>query len=277
MAVRLLAALIMIFLSGCAQQAEKEQVTYQPPATSKTELINRIKSGQQGLFGFAARASAEAHLIAENRKEKLSSVKAYFSDDNHILIKAGHTFGTAVVLGTNERNFWFSMDFGDIDEFYYGKNEKLASCGAAGLKTLPAKEAFGIIDTEGLEDAQLFFEENSYGLEVVGEDGKLQRSYIFSNRTNRLKEIDYYQDKAVALSVKFSDYQDFNGKTHLPREITIFSLSESIELKFSISRLAKISLSASQREKLYSMPAPDGNTKSYYLSDECEFKPGKPQ
>jgi hypothetical protein len=263
---------VSLFCVGCsAPAAGPAPALCPPPQVSKNMLIDRISRRQSDLIEFAAKGSAVVNLYSQDRTETLNNVTAYFSDENNVVIRVGHTFGTAMVLGSNEQRFWCLIDFSDINEFYTGTNSLLKNCGAKGLKTFPVAEAFGIIDTAELRDALMFFEENEYGFDIYDEQNTLVRSYAFDNCTAMLSRITYYDDGGVSVVARFSDFRPLNGQMNLPAKTKIFSVSERLELEFETARFIPINLNDAKRQKLYKTPTPPSDADIYNLTPDCLF------
>ena len=270
---KVLLIIALVLCAGCGRHTIETEVPACPaPVISKDTMIEQIRLRQADLVEFAAKGSAEVNMLAEGRKESLNNVTAYFSDKENIVIRVSHTFGTALLLGTNDDQFWYWLNFSDINDLYRGRKELLESCGARGLKTFPASETFGIIDTDGLADSQMFFGEYEHGFDIIDENGYILRSYSFNNCSGQLSRIAYYERGGLVVSADFSDFMPLNGSMMLPGKTRIFSLRDSLELEFDTSRIIPLSLSESKKAKLYSMPKPSKDTNIYELNDDCYFQ-----
>jgi hypothetical protein len=269
---RILITAALAFLAGCGAGEKDFSKSLCPPPANKAAVIEKMRSRQADITEFAAKGSAIVNLLAEQRTESLNNVTAYFSDEDNVIIKVGHTFGMAMLLGANDEEFWCAIDFSDINEFYYGSKSRLSQCGAQGIKTFPVSEAFGIVDIDMLADAPMFFHENEYGFEIYDRAGEPVKTYTFDNCTALLKQITYYENGVVAVVADFSRYRPLNDTVELPSKTTIFSTRERMELEFDTSRFIPISLSDSKRGKLYSRPSPPSNANVYVFNSDCEFE-----
>ena len=273
MKYKILLLMLMVICLGCVKPGGSVKIKSDcKPPTAKAEILTAISESQRDMIEFAAKGSATVRFLADNRTESLPGVTAYFSDRRNVVIRVSHTFGTAMILGTNPDWFWCQISFSKINDYYTGTIAQLESCGAKGLKTFPVAEALGIIDAASFEQGSVFFEDTEYGLEVSDAQGSRLRSYYFNNCTRRLVRIKYYEQDEPVVMAEFSDYETLSGNTVLPKDIKVYSAKEDLQLNIKVDRFVPLSLSQSKKEKLYTVPQPSTNVQAYELDANCQFQ-----
>ncbi len=272
MRYKVMLVLLAALCVGCTKPGGSVKIKSDcPPPTGRGEVLSQISDSQLDMIEFAARGSATVRLLADNRTESLPSVTAYFSDRRNVVIRVSHTFGTAMVLGTNPDWFWCWINFSKINDYYTGTIAQLEGCGAKGLKTFPVAEALGIIDAASLEQSDMFFAVGEYGLEVSDAEGRRLRSYHFDNCKRQLVRIKYYEFGVPIVMAEFGDYKTLSGNTALPTDIKVYSAKENLQLNIKVDRFLPLSLSQSKKDKLYSAPEPAAGAQVYELDGNCQF------
>ncbi len=274
MRYKVMLVLLAALCVGCAKPGGSVKIKSDcPPPTGREDILSQISESQRDMIEFAARGSATVRFLTDNRRESLPSVTAYFSDRRNVVIKVSHTFGTAMVLGTNPDWFWCWINFSKVNDYYSGTTSQLESCGAKGLKTFPVAEALGIIDAASIEHGLVFFEDAEYGIEVSDAAGSRLRSYYFNNCTKNLVRIIYYEQDSPVVVAEFGGYKILSGSTALPTDIKVYSTAENLELNIKVDRFIPLTLSQSKKDKLYSTPEPAAGAQIYELDGNCQFMP----
>lgn len=269
-----LIVIMAVFCLGCGtQKAVIDIKTDCPPPLSREQIIEELTASQSGLIEFAARGSATVRFLAEDRTESLPIVTGYFSDRQNVVVKVSHTFGTAMLLGTNPNWFWCWINFARINDYYSGDIARLTSCGAKGLKTFPVAEVFGIVDAAALSGSAAVFEDGRYRLDVFDAEGAKQRSYHFNNCSRKLVRIVYYDSGSAAVIAEFDGYKPLAGDTALATSIDVFSVHDNMRLSIKIDRFIPLSMTADKKAKLYSVPQPASGANVYMLDENCRFVP----
>ena len=153
---------IMFFLAGCAYEAN-EVLWICPGKKSVGEALSVLKSNSKDIISFKANGKCRLLYYVEDKpkpqKENFSvklrvkpPVDIYLQGDAHIVHKA-------IVLGSNEEEFWLSIRPKEISAYWWGKWSEQDNSNGMLINPKILLEALGIIDID---------EEDSWSLSNKG-------------------------------------------------------------------------------------------------------------
>ncbi|MBW7991200.1 MAG: DUF4292 domain-containing protein [Planctomycetes bacterium] len=219
----------MLFFSGCVIEPPKP-LEVVPGKESVTEALTVLKARSQNAVSLLARGRCVFEYYdpekKKRKKEKLEvvvlmkpPVEIYLQGDATLVSKA-------IILGSNEREFWLVMRPNEISTYWWGTWSEQNS--AEGLLINPRTlfEALGFLETGADENWSL---SNDGGFDVLTKQdrGVVIKKMHVNRRDYLVSKIEYYDSKGRALALaELKDYKEISEGFFVPTSIKIVAYNQ---------------------------------------------------
>ena len=219
---------ILIF-AGCGAEIQ-EPVEIVPGKESAVEALSVLKARSQNAVSLLARGRCVfEYYDPENKKRKKEKlevivlmqppVEIYLQGDATLVPKA-------IILGSNEREFWLLMRPKEISTYWWGTWSGQKS--AEGLMINPRTlfEALGFLET-GAEVNWSLTDEGAFDVLTKQSRGVVIKKMHISKLGYLISKIEYYDSKGRALALaELKDYKEVAEGFFVPASIKIIAYNQ---------------------------------------------------
>ena len=252
-------AVIFTLLPGCAQKIQ-QPLPVCPGKTTATESLAALQAQSENMVPIFARGTCkllyDPNEPTQNFNIKILLIKPpfelYLQADTGIISKA-------VVIGSNENEFWLAARPNEIDSYWWGLWSEQTSGDAEGILINPRTllESLGITEID--TDAQWSLsKEAGYDVLTKKIQGVTVKKLKLYCCDYTVRTIEYFDNngKPVAIA-ELNDYTQVTENFSIPASIEIYSPPEDVENQFNI----KINLTpireATDKQKNFSIVRDD--------------------
>ncbi len=250
--------LVVIVAGGCAAPPKKPLPIC--PGTNNTQealQVLRARARQAVSFKATGQCQLAYHVPDEKgaKHQSLALTNVLFQPPSNVYIQ-GNVTGVpmALVVGSNDTEFWLALRPKEIDSYYYGRWDEAVN--AEGMLINPAivLEAFGILGHEDPNAKWSFEKQGPYDvltrLNVAGRPAR--RLYIYSCDYLVHKMEHFGPDGRVVATAELEQYKPVVGSFQVPTRIHVTTLDragqeDTIDIQLSTPREMEFSPEARER------------------------------
>jgi hypothetical protein len=281
------AAAIVIF-TGCAPEIQ-EPVEVVPGKESVAEALSVIKARSQNAVPLLAKGRCVLKYYDEDRKEckeSLPMVRVVVNPPVEIYLQGDATLvPKAIVLGSNEREFWLALRPKEISTYWWGKWAQQDSSQELMINPRTVFEALGIMEINAEENWSL---SNEGAFDVLtrreppfllspapaspdasrggGQESTgvvIKKIYIYS-RDYLVKKIEYFDSNGQALAyTELGDYKEVSDGFSVPALIRIIAYGqnngeESLSIALDLKSIGPKEITEGMQNFYFVRPQPRG-------------------
>ena len=259
------AAAILIF-TGCAPEIQKP-VEIVPGKESLAEALSVLKARSQNAVPLLAKGRCLLRYYdtdkKKHKKEPLTvrvlvkpPVEIYLQGDATLVYKA-------IVLGSNEREFWLLLKPKEISKYWWGQWSEQDSSERLKINPRTLFEALGILEI-GAEENWSLLNEGAFDVLTRRERGVvIKKIYIYS-RDYLVKKIVYLDlsGQAVAFT-ELDDYKEVSEGFFVPTSIRIITYGQndgedSLSINLDLKSIKPVKFSERQQNVYFNPPPQRG-------------------
>lgn len=229
----------MLFLTGCAYES-KEILWICPGKKSVTESLSTLKSYSQENVSFKANGRCRLRYFDEEKSKSRSenfSVKLRVNPPINIYLQGDAPFvNKAVVLGSNEDEFWLSIRPKEISAYWWGKWSEQDNSSGMLINPKILLEAIGIFEIDEEEKWSLT-NKGPFDILTKQEEGLITKKIYIYSCDYRVRKVEYFDPNGnVTARIKMSKYKKVSENCLIPSYIEIVTDSlDNTEEKDSIT------------------------------------------
>jgi hypothetical protein len=224
--------LALVAAAGCA--APPKPLLVCPGTSNLQEALQVLRVRAKQAVPFEARGECRlAYHVPDEKGVKHQSVNlpnVWFDPPSDVLIRGSVTTDQrAVMVGSNDQEFWLALHPKEISSYYWGRWEEAAN--AEGMLINPAivLEAFGILGHEDPNAQWQFTKQGPYDvLTRLNTGGRpARRLYIYSCDCLVHKMEHFGPDGQVVATAELKDYELVTGDFRVPTRIHVTTIDRS--------------------------------------------------
>jgi hypothetical protein len=216
----------MLIVTGCVIEPPKP-IEIVPAKESATEALAVLKARSQNAVSLRSRGRCVfEYYDPDNRKRKKEKlevtvlmqppVEIYLQGDATLVPKA-------IILGSNEREFWLLMRPNEINTYWWGTWSGQNSAEGLIINPRTLFEALGFLETGADEDWSLS-NEGDFDVLIQRNRGVVIKKMHFYKRGYLIKKIEYFDSKGRALALaELKDYKEISEGFFVPASIKIIA------------------------------------------------------
>jgi hypothetical protein len=219
----------MLVFSGCVIEPPKP-LEIVPGKESATEALVVLKARSQNAVSLLARGRCVfEYYDPENKKRKKEKleVTVLMKPPVELYLQGDVTFvRKAMILGSNEREFWLLLRPKEISTYWWGTWSEQNS--AEGLMINPRTlfEALGFLET-GADENWSLSNKAAFDVLIQRNRGVVIKKIRISRRDYLISEIEYYDSKGRALALaELKDYKEISEGFFVPASIKIIAYDQ---------------------------------------------------
>ena len=266
-------AAVILVLAGCESRIRQPKEVC-PGKESVAEALAALRSQSQNITPLRASGQCRLEYLVEGKKKQQHEnldIKLWASPPAEIYMQGDKALvPKAIVLGSNEREFWLSIRPKEISSHWWGywSEQDLTEGLVINPKTL--LESLGIGEIEPRQDWSL---SNEGPYDVISKQEQnvvIKKIYVYSC-DYRVRRIEFFnRDGLPVAGAELDRYEEVSDGFFIPslikvttydRETEEASLSITLELK----SIKPAKITEPQRNVLFRLPQPHGFTNVYRI------------
>ncbi len=223
-------AIGMLFFTGCVIEPPKP-IEIVPAKESATEALAVLKARSQNAVSLRSRGRCVLEYYdPENKKRKKEKlevtvlmqppVELYLQGDVTLVPKA-------MILGSNEREFWLLMRPNEISKYWWGTWSEQNSSEGLIINPRTLFEALGFLET-GADENWSLSNEDAFDVLIQRNRGVVIKKIHISKRGYLISKIEYYDSKGLALALAvLKSYKEVSDGFFVPASIKIIAYDQN--------------------------------------------------
>jgi hypothetical protein len=224
----------IFLLAGCAYES-KEILWICPGKRTVTESLSALNSNSKNIVSFKANGRCRLHYYVEDKSKPQSenfSVKLRVNPPSDIYLQGDAPLvSKAVVLGSNEDEFWLSIRPKEISVYWWGKWSEQDNSNGMLLNPKILLEALGIIEIYEEEDWSLT-NRGPFDILTKQEQDLITKKIYIYNCDYHIRKIEYLDPNGYVIAcIKQAKYKKVHEDCLIPSSIEITTNSQSVTEK----------------------------------------------
>ncbi len=259
------AAALLIF-SGCAPEI-REPVEVVPGKETVAEALSVLKARSQNAVPLLAKGRCVLKYFDEDkkeRKESLPMVRVVVNPPVEIYLQGDATLvPKAIVLGSNEREFWLALKPKEISTYWWGQWSEQVSSEGLTINPRTVLEAIGVVEIKAEENWSLS-NQGAFDILTRRERGVvIKKIYIYS-RDYLVRKIEYFDSDGQAVAyTELGDYKEVSDGFLVPALIKIIAYGqnngeESLSIELDIKSIGPKEITEGMQNFYFNRPKPRG-------------------
>jgi len=259
------AAAILIF-AGCAPEI-REPVEVVPGKESIAEALSVLNARSQNAVPLLAKGRCVLKYYDEDkkeRKESLPMVRVVMNPPVEIYLQGDATIvPKAIVLGSNEREFWLALKPKEISTYWWGQwSEQVSSAGLT-ISPRTVLEAIGVVEIKA-EDNWSLSNEGAFDILTRREGGVVIKKIYIYTRDYLIRKIKYFDSNGQAVAyTELGDYKEVSEGFFVPTLIKLIAYGQnngedSLSIEIDIKSIGPKEITEGMRNFYFNRPQPRG-------------------
>ncbi len=226
---------VMLVLAGCGPKVD-EYAQICPGKSDVLHSISALRLQADDAVSVTANGRCSLRLYVEGKskpqKEKFA-VKLWFSPPYRLRVQGNIALDPrAIVLGSNEEEFWLAIRPKEISSYVWGKWAEQENLDKLGVRPDILLEALGVVSAGSYAQMQYWSLTNEGAFDVLtkrnDEGAIVKKVYIYScdYRVARIEYYDEEEDRAVVVA-KLGKHKKVAGEFLVPSDIKITTYGEN--------------------------------------------------
>ena len=266
-------AAVIFVLVGCAPRI-RQPTKICPGKDSVADAMVALQTQSQNVTPLRAGGQCRLEYFVEGKKKPQREnfevklwvnppVEIYMQGDKALVPKA-------IVLGSNEREFWLSIRPKEISTHWWGywSEQDLTEGLVINPRTL--LESLGIGEVETQQDWSLSNEGPYDVISKLQQDVVIKKIYVYSC-DYRVRKIEFFnQDGQVVASADLDRYQEVSDGFFIPSLIKVTTYAQetgesSLSITLDLKSIKPATITEPRRNVLFKLPPPRGFTNVYRI------------
>jgi hypothetical protein len=256
-------------LSGAAGCAPKmaAPLAVCPGKTSTDDALAVLRSHSQNVIPFKANGQCHLKYYVEGKKKPQSEsldVKLWVNPPMEIYLQGDKPLiAKAIVLGSNEREFWLAISPKEISLYCWGQwSQQNASEGPA-INPRTLVESLGIGEAQTTEDWSLS-NKGTFDILTKQEQGVTTRRIYVYSCDYRVRKIEFFgADGRVVARAELEDYQEVSNGFFVPAMIKITTQGrdrdeDSLSIALNPGSIKPVKITEPLRKAIFNLPPRKG-------------------
>jgi len=264
--VTLFMAVVLSAVAGCTPRMA-EPLAVCPGKISTPDALAALRSNSQNAVPFRASGQCLLKYHVEGKKKAQSEsldVKLWVNPPMEIYLQGDKPLiAKAVVLGSNEREFWLAVSPKEISLYCWGLWSDQDSSEGPAINPRTLLESLGIGETQTSEGWSLS-NKGPFDILTKTEQGVITRKMYVYSCDYRVRKIEFFgADGRVVARAELEDYQEVSNGFFVPATIKITTLGrdrreDSLSITLNPNSIKPTELAEPQRKFLFEPRKPQG-------------------
>ncbi len=276
---------LLVLIGGCVTQPQKPKLEVCPGKATAAEALQTLTARAQSAVPVWAsgRAVLSYHAPDKKKPERHSlTILLRFDPPARIYLQGSVTaVEKAVILGSNEEQFWLALRPKEISSYYIGRWQDVRDFEGLVMSPRIVLEAVGIVNLPGTEpNPALWKLENKGPYDILtqrDESGRpVRRLHVYACDYT-VHKIEYFDRRGKVIAVaQLSEYQPVEKSLSVPTRIDVMSTrpdgrKDSVVMELSSVRTKPFN--EKQRQLLFQPPRDVDRYEHIYRYENGEWVP----
>ena len=270
----------ILILAGCESQIH-QPINICPGKDSVADALAALKSQSQNVVPLRANGQCRLEYHVEGKKKQQREnfnmklwanppVEIYLQGDKALVPKA-------IILGSNEREFWLSIRPKEISTHWWGNwSEQDLSEGLV-IDPRTLLESLGIGEVETQQDWSLS-NEGTYDIISKRQQGVVIKKIYVHSCDYRVRRIEFFnRDGHVVAGAELDKYKKVSDGFFIPSLIKVTTYAQdtgesSFSITLELKSIKPATITEPRRNVLFKLPKPRGFTNVYRIVNGKWFK-----
>ena len=257
---------VILILAGCDSQI-RQPLDVCPGQKSVTEALAALKSQSQNVVPLRANGQCRVEYSVEGKKKQQRenfAVKLWANPPVEIYLQGDKALvPKAIVLGSNEREFWLSISPKEISKHWWGywSEQDLSEGLLINPRTL--LESLGIGELETQKDWSLS-NEGPYDVLAKRDQGVIIKKIYVYSCDYRARRIEFFnRDGQVVAGAELDRYKEVSDGFYIPSLIKITTYARdtgesSFSITLDLKSIKPATITEPRRNALFKLRQPRG-------------------
>ena len=250
----------LLVLAGCGPDLRKP-LEICPGKNSVAEALAALQSQSENMVSLYARGKSrlEYYDNGKKRKENLD-VKILVKSSDEIYLRGDMSIvQKAIILGSNEREFWLAIKPKEISAYWWGQWSDLDSSQNLLINPKTLLEALGVAETDVQADWSLS-NKGPFDILTKRDDGVIIKKIYVYCCDYTIRKIEYYDFNGQALAcMELEEYKEVTENFFVPGliEVTTFGPNQkedSISITFNLNSIQQKEITGRQNDFFKRLP-----------------------
>lgn len=262
----LLVAAAMMILVGCAPEIQKRLETC-PGKESTAEALAALRAHSQNMAPFKAGGQCRLEYYLEGKKKPQSenlSIKLWVNPPLEIYLQGDKPLmPKAVVLGSNEREFWLSISPKEISTHWWGQWSQQGSSEGPLINPKTLLEALGIGEIDQDQDWSLS-NEGAFDVLTKRERGVITKKVYIYACDYQVQRIEFFDSSGQVIArAELDKYQEAAPGFSIPASIKLTTLGrgggqDPLSITLDLEGVKAAEINPQRRQYLFEHRPPQG-------------------
>ena len=259
-------AVTLLILTGCAPEIQK-RLEICPGKESAAEALAALQAHSQNMAPLKAGGQCRLEYYLEGKKKPQSenlSIKLWVNPPLEIYLQGDKPLlPKAVVLGSNEREFWLSISPKEISTHWWGQWSQQGSSEGPLINPKTLLEAFGIGETEQDQDWSLA-NKGAFDVLTKHQQGVITKKVYIYACDYHVRRIEFFDSNGqVVARAELDKYQEVSPGFFVPASIKLTapgrsSGEDALSISLDLEGIKAAEISQPQRKYLFERRPPQG-------------------
>lgn len=256
----------MLILAGCAPEIQK-RLDICPGKESAAEALAALRAHSQNMTPLKAGGQCRLQYYLEGKKKPQSenlSINLWVNPPLEIYLQGNKPLlSKAVVLGSNEREFWLSISPKEISTHWWGQWSQQGSSEGPLINPKTLLEALGIGEIDESQDWSLS-NKGAFDVLTKRERGVVTKKVYIYACDDQVRRIEFFDSSGQAVArAELDKYQEVSPGFFIPASIKLTtqgrrSGQDALSISLDLEGIKPTEISPPQRKYLFERRPPQG-------------------
>jgi len=259
-------AAAIVVLAGCTPQI-RQPLEVCPGKASVAEALAALQSNSQNIVPMRANGQCRFEYYVEGKKKPQREnfdVRLWVNPPAEIYLQGDKALvPKAIVLGSNERQFWLSISPKEISTHWWGNWDEQDLSEGLVINPRTLLESFGIEEVESQRDWSL---SNEGPYDIIAkrqEDVVIKKIYVYCC-DYRVRKIEFFdRDGQAVADAEMDNYKEVSEGFSIPSLITIKTYAQEaaeapLSITLNLKSIKPATITDLRRKVLFGLTKPRG-------------------
>ena len=262
----LFVAVVLSTVAGCTPKM-REPLAVCPGKISTADALAALRSSSQNITPFRAGGQCHLKYYVEGKKKPQSEsldVKLWVNPPMEIYLQGDKPLiAKAIVLGSNEREFWLAVSPKEISLYCWGRWSEQNSSEGPAINPRTLLEALGIGEAETSEGWTLS-NKGAFDVLTKAEQGVITKKMYVHSCDYRVRRIEFFDANGrVVARAEMEDYREVSNGFFVPAMMKVTTQGrnreeDSLSITLNPGSIKPAEISEPRRKYLFNLPPQKG-------------------
>ncbi|MHC4681108.1 MAG: hypothetical protein ACYTEK_20705, partial [Planctomycetota bacterium] len=259
-------AFVLGTVAGCAPKT-REPLEVCPGKSSAAEALVALRSNSKNMVALKARGQCHLKYYLEGKKKPQSEsfdVQLWVNPPEELYLQGNKPFiSKAIVLGSNDRQFWLAIKPKEISLYCWGNWSEQDSSEGPAINPGTLLEALGIAELEAGREWSLS-NEGAFDVLTKRERGAITRKMCIYCCDYRIRKIEFFDSNGRAVArAELDGYQEVSEGFFVPAMMKVTTqgrdrAEDSLSITLDLANIKPAEITEPQRKYLFNLPPQKG-------------------